>query len=121
MGSATAEEWLKGLESRGRERRNDASRWERWDISGGIVRMRGLGTHELQKPTNIIPTHASSTITPATNNSLPPHPGHHVQFPTNPTSHLPLPVQNGFGMLDSSRLYVSAWPGYAQLLTPDTS
>lgn len=30
MGSATVEEWLKGLEGRGLERRSDASRWEKW-------------------------------------------------------------------------------------------
>ncbi|KAI1755036.1 hypothetical protein F4782DRAFT_489744 [Xylaria castorea] len=40
MGSATAEEWLKGLEGRGKERRTDALRWEKFEISGGLVRMR---------------------------------------------------------------------------------
>ncbi|KAJ4394291.1 hypothetical protein N0V93_003508 [Gnomoniopsis smithogilvyi] len=30
MGTATVEEWLKGLDGRGAERRNDASRWEKW-------------------------------------------------------------------------------------------
>lgn len=39
MGSATAEEWLKGLDDRGKERRNDSMRWERWEASGGIARI----------------------------------------------------------------------------------
>jgi hypothetical protein len=39
MGSGTAEEWLKGLDDQGREKRNDASRWERWEAAGGIKRM----------------------------------------------------------------------------------
>ncbi|TRX98177.1 hypothetical protein FHL15_000822 [Xylaria flabelliformis] len=40
MGSATAEEWLKGLDGRGKERRTDALRWEKFEISGGLARMR---------------------------------------------------------------------------------
>lgn len=40
MGPATAEEWLKGLEGRGSERRNDASRWEKWASgNGGLSQM----------------------------------------------------------------------------------
>jgi hypothetical protein len=43
MGSATAEEWLKGLEDRGKELRNDASRWEKWAKSGGLSHVRTSG------------------------------------------------------------------------------
>lgn len=42
MGEATAEEWLKGLEGRGKERRVDALRWEKFEMSGGVVRIRRL-------------------------------------------------------------------------------
>ncbi|KAI8947110.1 hypothetical protein F4801DRAFT_592834 [Xylaria longipes] len=42
MGEATAEEWLKGLEGRGKEHRVDALRWEKFEMSGGLVRMRRL-------------------------------------------------------------------------------
>lgn len=43
MGSATAEEWLKGLDGRGSERRNDASRWENWaTASEGLCLMRNV-------------------------------------------------------------------------------
>ncbi|KAK8019624.1 hypothetical protein PG990_004762 [Apiospora arundinis] len=40
MGLATAEEWLKGLEDRGKELRGDSSRWEKWEFAGGVSQMR---------------------------------------------------------------------------------
>lgn len=40
LGSAAAEEWIKGLEARGKQALADASRWEKWDLAGGIHRMR---------------------------------------------------------------------------------
>lgn len=40
LGSAAAEEWLKGLEVRGKLAVADASRWEKWDILGGVRQMR---------------------------------------------------------------------------------
>ena len=42
MGSATVEEWLKGLEGRGHERRSDALRWENWAASGGLTQMKNV-------------------------------------------------------------------------------
>ncbi|KAJ2987521.1 hypothetical protein NUW58_g4460 [Xylaria curta] len=42
MGEATAEEWLKGLKERGRERRADSLRWEKFEMSGGLARIRRL-------------------------------------------------------------------------------
>lgn len=43
MGPATAEEWLKGLEGRGSERQNDASRWEKWVAgNGGLSQMSNV-------------------------------------------------------------------------------
>lgn len=43
MGTATAEEWLKGLSCRGKERRSDASRWENWAMTGGgLKQMRNI-------------------------------------------------------------------------------
>ncbi|TGO43097.1 hypothetical protein BHYA_0003g00510 [Botrytis hyacinthi] len=49
MGSATIEEWLKGLEDRGKERRNDSARWERWEANGGIVRIKTPDHHDPSK------------------------------------------------------------------------
>ncbi|KAK8056727.1 hypothetical protein PG993_001954, partial [Apiospora rasikravindrae] len=40
MGLATAEEWLKGLDDRGKELRGDSSRWEKWESAGGVSQMR---------------------------------------------------------------------------------
>ncbi|KAL7628172.1 hypothetical protein AAE478_002370 [Parahypoxylon ruwenzoriense] len=40
MGGATAEEWLKGLETRGKKLLNDSIRWEKWMSVGGIVQMQ---------------------------------------------------------------------------------
>ncbi|KAI0124645.1 hypothetical protein BJ170DRAFT_685523 [Xylariales sp. AK1849] len=42
LGTGTAEEWLKGLEDRGKGHRLDAARWERWDFAGGVLQMRAL-------------------------------------------------------------------------------
>lgn len=51
LGSAAAEEWLKGLEDRGKELRNDAARWEKWEITGGVTRMRNAENKEVRKTT----------------------------------------------------------------------
>ncbi|KAM0342485.1 hypothetical protein ACHAPU_009560 [Fusarium lateritium] len=40
LGSAAAEEWIKGLEIRGKQALVDASRWEKWVGSGGIAQLR---------------------------------------------------------------------------------
>ncbi|KAL6823704.1 hypothetical protein V8C40DRAFT_246121 [Trichoderma camerunense] len=40
FGVAATEEWKKGLETRGIEQIHDASRWDRWLLSGGIRQMR---------------------------------------------------------------------------------
>ncbi|PQE33062.1 F-box domain containing protein [Rutstroemia sp. NJR-2017a WRK4] len=61
MGSATVDEWLKGLEDRGREQRKDATRWERWDASGGVMRMQRLEPHEEQNQR--LPASPSNTNT----------------------------------------------------------
>ncbi|KAI1446468.1 hypothetical protein F5Y02DRAFT_76049 [Annulohypoxylon stygium] len=40
MGGATAEEWLKGLEPRGKELFTDLMRWEKWMSAGGVIQMQ---------------------------------------------------------------------------------
>ncbi|KAL9595283.1 MAG: hypothetical protein Q9219_006536 [cf. Caloplaca sp. 3 TL-2023] len=39
LGTASAEEWSKGLVEEGRERINDAVRWEQWEAKGGLKRV----------------------------------------------------------------------------------
>ena len=101
MGSAAAEEWIKGLEGRGRERRNDALRWERWEASGGVTRMRNLGTNGIGKPERQSSTqslHAISSATSATTNGHTSlsrgHSGTQQPNSFQPPhlAHLPLPV-----------------------------
>ncbi|KAK4128259.1 hypothetical protein N657DRAFT_10439 [Parathielavia appendiculata] len=42
MGQGTVGEWLKGLPGRGSGLLHEASKWEKWESSGGVVRMRSL-------------------------------------------------------------------------------
>jgi hypothetical protein len=94
MGSATAEEWLKGLDDRGKERRNDSARWERWEASGGIARIHLTESQSTRKPaTDTSNMHANtpSSIQAATTNGNTPvfaEDSQNVsQFP-----HLPPPI-----------------------------
>lgn len=60
MGTATIEEWLKGLDGRGAERRTDASRWEKWaTINDGLRQMRTLFYPGYQPP--VIPSYGGTT------------------------------------------------------------
>jgi len=34
------EEWTKGLDDLGKNRRSDATRWERWQTAAGVLRMQ---------------------------------------------------------------------------------
>jgi hypothetical protein len=49
MGSGTAEEWLKGLDNRGKDIRNDVARWERFEHIGALQRMRDQEMAEKQE------------------------------------------------------------------------
>lgn len=40
LGSATAEEWFKGLESNGKDKLVDAARWEQWEAAGGFLSLK---------------------------------------------------------------------------------
>lgn len=60
MGTATIEEWLKGLDGRGVERRTDASRWEKWaTVNDGLRQMRTLLYPSYQPP--VIASHGGTT------------------------------------------------------------
>lgn len=39
LGSASAEEWIKGLDRLGKERLHDATRWEQWEAKGGLKKV----------------------------------------------------------------------------------
>ncbi|KAF7542877.1 hypothetical protein G7Z17_g11196 [Cylindrodendrum hubeiense] len=59
LGSAAAEEWVKGLEIRGKQALADASRWEKWDLAGGVYRMRSFLSSVSSAPLDL--TNTSNT------------------------------------------------------------
>ncbi|KAM7190631.1 hypothetical protein V8F20_009648 [Naviculisporaceae sp. PSN 640] len=61
MGAGTVDEWLKGLAGRGNELRHEASKWEKWEISGGVAKMRR----------QLYPGYEPPSKTPAQNPDLP--------------------------------------------------
>lgn len=69
MGSGTAEEWLKGLDERGKDKRNDAAKWERWEAAGGIQRMRRGDPSEASDP--IRKPKATTTVATSASNEFP--------------------------------------------------
>lgn len=71
LGSSTAEEWLKGLEGRGVERRHDASRWEKFASGGGIVQLRTKLYPGYQPTKPLVQTGASSPLPPRPAAGLP--------------------------------------------------
>ncbi|KUJ09173.1 uncharacterized protein LY89DRAFT_321228 [Mollisia scopiformis] len=122
LGLATAEEWLKGLDGQGQEKKSDAARWERWEAQGGLTRMRNLEAIEaasrLLRTASARTAAASSTTNGnfsvyQSNGSLPKPP----HLPNNSTQHLPMavhsiiassgpprfgsPIQNGFASYTS--------------------
>jgi hypothetical protein len=96
MGSATAEEWFKGLDDRGKGRRNDAIRWERWQASGGVARIHITEPQEASNPTAlrgnfaVTPPAPISTQGPVLNGHVPTLLEHNPTLPQ--VSHLPPPI-----------------------------
>lgn len=117
MGTATAEEWLKGLDDKGKLRKSDAARWERWDASGGVLRMRTTEPSEiLARPqrrtivaavtTNAAPNVQSSLRPMIGHPTLPNKPVYAVALTTNNFNHAnahpaqtPQPYQVPFGKI----------------------
>lgn len=63
LGTAAVEEWLTGLDARGKDLRSDASRWERWAATGGLALInqpiRRQPNHELNGPVHAVLVRAS--------------------------------------------------------------
>ena len=101
LGSATAEEWVKGLEDRGAERRNDAARWDKWESSGGVLRMR-LSDKDFAetKRTSLLGSgivSASSNHPILTNGQTPAFQNHSLQS-THTLPQIPHHIQTSFRM-----------------------
>lgn len=91
LGTAATEEWLKGLEDRGKQHVEDSSRWERWEAVGGLIKMRTSRTMES------INTNFTPNLPPFTNGGF----NNNVQLTqppnlTSTASSLPQPVFNSF-------------------------
>jgi hypothetical protein len=76
MGPGTAEEWVKGLDSRGKAKRNDAAKWERWEQTSGVQRIRSEAaaatvTTSVTGLTQTSAVNALSFTKPLTNPGLP--------------------------------------------------
>ncbi|KAF5019893.1 hypothetical protein F66182_8097 [Fusarium sp. NRRL 66182] len=68
LGSAAAEEWIKGLEIRGKEALVDASRWGKWAVAGGVAQVR---MSKLDEPKIEASGPAASTLKPLLKNPSP--------------------------------------------------
>lgn len=99
LGSAATEEWLKGLDGLGKERKIDAGRWERWEAGGGLLKMRSIEVQDLSKTkitlaaplppkplgmhfANGLPPHQPPTLTPQTAPNQP-YQGQPMPVPTH--------------------------------------
>ena len=80
LGAPSVEEWMKGLPSEGKERLDDAVRWEQWEARGGLKRVNAKA-----------PTKPS---TPAISRIGPAHHGKPDAFPDRSTpQNIPLPAK----------------------------
>ena len=66
MGSGTVDEWLKGLDGRGKDTRQQVSKWEKWDSSGGVAKMQSL-LYPGYRETTHQPPAQTGQATPAAN------------------------------------------------------
>lgn len=62
LGSAATEEWVKGLDSLGKQRRNDAARWERWEVVGGLIKMQQNELEGLSLSNTAVSSTASTVL-----------------------------------------------------------
>ena len=70
LGNAAVEEWLKGLDERGKRRRADPSRWEKWAAADGLTAMRTLICPGVPASPSSADTMLTSTATPASAGGL---------------------------------------------------
>ena len=93
MGSATAEEWLKGLDGRGKQHRNDAARWERYEVTGGTARMCHIEPRETQVSPLVAKVATATTSDPTLSSRA------SSSLPAKPSSSslpkIPPPMQTG--------------------------
>ena len=94
LGSGSAEEWIKGLESEGKDRSQDPVRWEQWEAKGGL---RKVNTRPNTR--TAVGTRGKSASTTSTVNGPPPRygldssgPGKTTEVPSNPPETTPTSI-----------------------------
>ncbi|KAL8669672.1 MAG: hypothetical protein Q9168_005746 [Polycauliona sp. 1 TL-2023] len=86
LGSASADEWSKGLAEEGLERTNDAQRWEQWEAAGGLRKINKRPSAKAVVP----------LAKPAAMPNLPPKPPSIVEAEVLTPHHVPIdPRYNG--------------------------
>ena len=100
LGAPSVEEWMKGLTSEGKERHDDAVRWEQWEARGGLKKVNA------KAPVKHSSTPALSKIAPTNLQKAEDHSSrstpHNLQLPAKPpvdlgTSDTLFPVAPGMG------------------------
>ncbi|KAF4947233.1 hypothetical protein FGADI_10541 [Fusarium gaditjirri] len=82
LGSAAAEEWIKGLEIRGKQALADASRWEKWAGSGGMGQFQAPKTAaKAEAPFSFTPPVVSAPIGKTSSDPAQSIDEHHRQAP----------------------------------------
>lgn len=67
LGPAVVEEWIKGLESKGKEHLADCSRWEQWEATGGLRTVQESESHIGSRfPRTSSPTKSDNTTPSST-------------------------------------------------------
>ena len=86
LGTASADEWSKGLGEEGRERMNEVLRWEQWEAKGGLKKVNARPPVKAAAPVAI----------PAAMPNLPPKPPSTVDVETLAPHQVPVdPRYNG--------------------------
>ena len=102
LGSASAEEWVKGLESEGREKCIDAARWELWEAKGWLRKInlppKSKAGSSITRPESSITTSTTHSTT-RTSAALGAHPNI-LGTSIDPTPNADIPfLQRSSGML----------------------
>ena len=73
LGQGTVSEWLKGLAGRGNSMQHDATKWEKWESSGGTAKMRSLlyPGYVRVPPASLVPTPSTNAPSASLPNPAP--------------------------------------------------
>jgi hypothetical protein len=115
LGSATAEEWIKGLEGSGKEKLADAARWEQWEVTGGLRAIKAPLHHHPETSSSHV-----SSVDPGMQNfsSIESNSGHSSPFTNGrPPNHdgSPAPPSNTHGKHSRSAVNATMKPPWRKI------